>query len=219
VSRAYVFADEAGNFDFRPVKTGASRYFILTTVTMRSCESGDALAALRRELSWEGHDVSNGFHATDDSHDVRMRVFQEIAKHDIGVDTVVLDKPKAQPQTRGSEPTFYKYAWYFHFKYVAPKIVRPADELFVVAAAIETKKKRQAFHGSVQDVVSQVAPVAHFETAFWQASGEPCLQIADYCCWAMQRKWERGDDKWYQMIRPKVRSDYDLWSAGTTTYY
>lgn len=218
MSRVHVFADESGTFDFSR-KAGASRYFILTTVTITTCEVGDALAALRRQLSWEGHDVSNGFHATDDSHDVRLRVFDELAKHSIRVDTVILDKPKAQPQTHWSEATFYKYAWFYHFKYVAPLIVTKTDELFVVAAAIETKKKRQAFHRAVAGVVAQVAPVSAFNTAFWPASGEPCLQVADYFSWAMQRKWERGDDTWHKLIAPQVRTEFDLWAHGTTTYY
>jgi hypothetical protein len=49
----YVFADEAGNFDFSNGQ-GASRYFILCTVTSTHCGAGDALLALRRELGWRG---------------------------------------------------------------------------------------------------------------------------------------------------------------------
>lgn len=214
----YVFADEAGNFDFSRT-TGASRYFILTTITMDNCAVGDALAELRRELTWAGHDVSNGFHAKNDTHAVRSTVYDTLAKHDFRVDAVVLDKAKAQPQTHTSEPMFYKYAWFYHFKYVAPKIVTAKDELFVVGASIETKRKREIFHGAIEDVCAQVAPVARFQTAFWPAAGEPCLQVADYCCWAIQRNWERGDDTWFKLIQSKVRSNYDLWRRGTTTYY
>jgi hypothetical protein len=36
----YVFADEAGNFDFSR-RQGASRYFILCTITSTHCEAGD----------------------------------------------------------------------------------------------------------------------------------------------------------------------------------
>jgi len=218
VALIYVFADEAGNFDFSR-KTGASRYFILATVAMDNCAVGDALARLRRELTWAGHDVSNGFHAKNDTHAVRSAVYDELLKHPFRVDTVVLDKPKAQPQTHTSEPTFYKYAWFYHFKYVAPRIVNADDELLVVAAALETKRKRDVFHAAVEDVCSQVAPVARFQTAFWPAVGEPCLQVADYCCWAIQRKWEQGDDRWYRLIRSKVRSEFNLWGSGRTTYY
>ena len=51
MARVHVFADEGGNFDFSR-NVGASRYFILTTVTMDTTEVGDALTQLRRGLSW-----------------------------------------------------------------------------------------------------------------------------------------------------------------------
>lgn len=56
----FVFADEAGNFDFSRNK-GASRYFILTTVTMDDCRTGDALADLRRSLTWQGINLPRPF--------------------------------------------------------------------------------------------------------------------------------------------------------------
>jgi hypothetical protein len=37
MSTVYLFGDEAGNFDFSD-GLGASRYFILATVTMSSCQ-------------------------------------------------------------------------------------------------------------------------------------------------------------------------------------
>lgn len=218
MSRVHVFADEGGNFDFSRTP-GASRYFILTTVTMDTCEVGDALTSLRRQLSWEGHDLANGFHATNDSYAIRSRVFDELMKHDIRIDAVILDKPKAQPQTHTSEPRFYQYAWFYHFKHVGPTIFRGRDELLVVAAALETKRKRGIFHAAVRDVVGQVTPAPSFNTAFWPAAGEPCLQAADYCCWAIQRKWESGDATWHAKIASKIKTEYDLWALGRKLYY
>jgi hypothetical protein len=218
MSRVHVFADEAGNFDFSR-NVGASRYFILTTVTMDTCAVGDALTDLRRQLSWEGHDLSGGFHANHDSNVIRARVFDELMKHEIRVDSVILDKPKAQPQTHLSEPRFYQYAWFYHFKHVGPLIFKSRDELFVIAAALETKRKRGIFHAAVRDVVNQVTPATPYSTAFWPAAGEPCLQAADYCCWAVQRKWEGRDPTWHAKIAAKIRTEYDLWSPGRTLYY
>lgn len=47
MSRTYVFADEAGNDDFNLDKRNATRYFILTAVTLSDCAIGDQLIALR----------------------------------------------------------------------------------------------------------------------------------------------------------------------------
>lgn len=51
MARRNIFADESGNFDFSR-KPGASKYFILTTVTMGSYAAGDALLQLRE--TWRG---------------------------------------------------------------------------------------------------------------------------------------------------------------------
>src|SRR3990172_9841789 len=40
--RTYVFADESGNFDFS-TRLGATKYFILTTLTAPDCSLGDGL--------------------------------------------------------------------------------------------------------------------------------------------------------------------------------
>lgn len=58
----YILGDESDNFDFQ-TKKGGSRYFILTTGMMTSCEVGDALLALRRELAWKNVLLTEQSHA------------------------------------------------------------------------------------------------------------------------------------------------------------
>lgn len=218
MARVSIFADESGNFDFS-LRPGASRYFILTTVACADYSVGDALLQLRRQLAWEGLGVNSEFHATTDSLDVRARVFALLRQHDFRVDATILEKAKAQPQTRTTDETFYQYAWYYHLRRLASRIVRPNDEMFVVGASLGTKKKRVLMHNAVRDVVRQVAPTVHYRTASWSADSEPCLQVADYCCWALSRKWERNNTSDYDLIASKVASEYDLWRTGTTRYY
>jgi len=217
VARVFVFADEAGNFDFSR-RQGASRYFILTTVTAQDCSVGDELSGLRRQLSWEGTSVDSGFHATTDPWPVRNRVFTALSGHALRIDATILEKSKAEPKLVASEVRFYQYAWYLHFKFLAPQIAHGGDELHVFAASIETSKKRGAFDGAVQDVVQQVTPTVHYRTAFWPSSSDPCLQAADYACWAVQRSWEQGDPSVLAKV-PSVRSQFDVFRRGTTHYY
>lgn len=213
----YVFADEAGNFDFSN-RPGASRFFILCTVTTDSCDVGDALLALRRELGWKGHHLDRVFHASEDPQAVRDEVFELLRTHDFRVDATVLEKCKAQPHLQDG-PSIYKMAWYLHFKHVAPRIVNQSHRMFVVASRLGTKKARGALHGAVDQVVEQVAPCRSHRVAFWPADSDPCLQVADYCTWAIQRKWEHGDARSHVLISSKVKSEFDVWQLGSTTYY
>lgn len=218
MARISIFADESGNFDFSR-KNGASRYFILTTVSCPDFGVGDALLDLRRELAWAGIGVESEFHATTDKLEVRARVFDLLQQYDFRVDATILEKAKAQPKTRTSDEVFYRYAWYYHMKHVAPRIVREHDELFVVGASLGTKKKRTLMHNAVRDVVQQVTPTVHYRTASWAAQSEPCLQVADYCCWAISRKWERGITEEYDRIAPRIATEFDLWRRGTKVHY
>lgn len=213
----YVFADEAGNFDFSRGR-GASRYFTLVTVTLKTCEIGNRLLALRRDLGWRGIHLNSVFHATEDPQSVRDEVFELIGSADFRIDATLLEKSKAQPHLCDDE-SIYKMAWYLHLKHVAPQVVGHSDRLFVVAAGIGTKRKRGRFYDAVYDVVSQVARCRSYRVAFWPASNEPCLQVADYCTWAIQRKWERGDTRSYDLISDKIATEFDVWSAGQTHYY
>ncbi|MFN2397724.1 MAG: DUF3800 domain-containing protein [Gemmatimonadaceae bacterium] len=218
MSRRYIFADESGNFDFSR-KPGASKYFILTTVTADGFDAGQALLDLRRELAWHGVGLDREFHATTDSQKVRDYVFAVLGQHEFRVDATILQKSKAQPSIRTTDERFYKMAWYLHMKYLAPLVVTRDDELFVVGASIGTKKRRSAFHGAVADVLQQVSPTTRFRVASWDATSDPCLQVADYCCWAIQRKWENNDARNHVLIAGIIKSEFEAFRVGPVEYY
>ena len=65
----------------------------------------------------------------------------------------------------------------------------------------------------------KVSPTASLRIACWPAAIDPALQVADYCSWAIQRKWERGDARSYASIANKVKSEFDLFERGKVIYY
>lgn len=213
----YVFADESGNFDFS-LKTGASRYFVLTTVTTADPGALHDLVDLRRHLAWRGLGVQGPLHATDDEQTVRDEVFAVISGLDIRADSLIVEKRKAKPHLQDEQP-LYKLAWYLHFKYVAPRVVSPDDQLLVLAASIGTRRKRKTMRAALDDVVSQVAPCAEHQVAWWPAESDPGLWVADYICWAVQRKWELGDMRSYDLISHLLKSEKDIFAIGKTFYY
>lgn len=138
----YVFGDEAGNFDFS-LDQGASRYFVLCTVTMDDPSVGNDLLALRRDMAWRGVALDSELHATTDKQAVRDEVFALLAKSAFRVDATIFEKRKTQPH-RQNEDGFYQLAWFLHFKFVAPKIAKAGDRLLVTAASLGFKRKREA---------------------------------------------------------------------------
>ena len=218
MKRINIYADESGNFDWSHPPKG-SKYYIVTTVVVDDLGIEEELLSLRRELAWSGAEIQRHFHATEETQAIRDRVFGIIASHDLRVDATILEKPKAQPHLRTTNVRFYQYAWFYHMKYIAPRVASSHDELFVVAASLSTKARRGAFHAAVRDVMQQTAPTTQFRTACWPSAIDPCLQVADYCCWAIQRRWEMGDNRSYDLIQHQVHSMFDVFRFGTTSYY
>lgn len=113
----------------------------------------------------------------------------------------------------------YQYGWHYHFKHGFAPYIDSDDELLITAATIGTKAAQKRFTNAVNEVVQQHVPRNQWATTFWPSAADPCLQIADYCTWAIQRKWERGDDRSYRVIADRITREYDLWRHGTTHHY
>jgi hypothetical protein len=223
MSRVYVFGDEAGDLAFKPASPpGISRYFIIGTVAMDDCSIANKLIELRREFAWNGLHLDE-FHATVDKQRVRDRVYETISEHDLRFDATILDKRKAYPYTYSDPLYFYKLAWYLHFKDLAPAIADAKDELLVVASSLQIKRKKKtskaAIHKAVTEVVNQVSPTVICHCAFTPAKTDPCLQVADYMTWAVQRKFEMSDERSYDLIKNQVSSIYQPFIRGTKHFF
>ena len=81
------------------------------------------------------------------------------------------------------------------------------------------KLAEASFRSAFNDVFDQTAPHPNFVLDFPLAMADPCLQIADYCAWAIGRKWNNGKNDFYNHIAGHIRSEFDLWKNGTKTHY
>lgn len=218
MSRAYIFSDEAGCFVFQN-NGRASRYFLVCTILLEDCSIGNGLLELRRDMVWRKLPVKEEFHATEDANSIRDGVYQFLALQNFRIDITLLEKSKAHPETRETQEKFYKYDWNCHFAHVGAELIAGKDEISITAAALGTKKGQAVYTAAVNDVVQQTIKRQQWATFFPRAVAEPCLQVADYCAWAVQRKWERGETKWYERISAKIHTEYDVWGSETHRFY
>lgn len=214
----YLFSDEAGDFTFKK-SDRISRYFIICTLSTDSLDMALALKRLRHDLLHEGLPLGDFFHATVDKQAVRDRVYAEMMKHDFTFQATICEKSKAQPQVTQNKARFYKYPWYYHFKFGLAPGLRKHLKLTVTAASIGTKKERLTYTNSLKDVIQQCVPDIPWAVDFRPSMACPMLQAADYCAWAVQRKWERKDTRAFDLIADRMDYEYDLWEKGTTHYY
>lgn len=217
---AYLFLDEAGNFDFSPTGT---RYFVLTSVaTRRPFPVHGSLDDYKHDCLEFGLDAEY-FHCADDNPRVRKRVFDLIAANvgSLRIDCLVVEKPKTGPALR-EDKRFYPEMLGHLLKYVIPREMNggSVDEVIVITDTIPIQKKRQAVEKAIKGALATMLPPGMRYRILHHASRSHYgLQVADYCSWAVFRKWQKGETAYYDLLKPAIRSEFEIFRSGTRQYY
>jgi hypothetical protein len=225
MNELYVFVDESGNFDFSP--TG-SLYFVMSAVV-----TSDPIQGVDLLLKWRHHVLAGAdghpqavskprdcthFHCSEDEQYTRNGVFSIIEKLDVSVYSVIVQKNKAKPSIR-TQDIFYQRT----FKALVPYILRrneQSDPVHVFVSQIGLKSKRSAMVASLKEALNAgKGGFRHYYLHFHPNHSHHMLQVSDYVCWAIARKWERNDDRSHATVAGKIATEFDLFSRGTRTYY
>jgi hypothetical protein len=131
-----------------------------------------------------------------------------------------VEKRKAGPALRPVEQ-FYPRMLGYLLRYLVNGIEANAySELIVVTDALPVERKRRAIEKAVKVTLARMLPAGTQYRALHHASKSSFeLQVADYCNWAVFRKWERGDVRSYELVKPAITSEYDIFQTGTRLYY
>jgi hypothetical protein len=215
----YIFLDEGGNLDF---SGSGTKYFTLTSLSKeRPFEAYKAMNELKYDLI-ECETEIEYFHASEDRQAVRNEVFEIINTHldQTRLDSLIVEKIKTGPALQAEEK-FYPRMLGYLLKYVVNGYdLTMLEKVIVFTDSIPVQRKRKAIQKAIKIFLANVLPAGVTYGIYHHASKSNFdLQIADYCNWAVYRKWESGDARSYDIIRRVVRSEFDIFQKGTKYYY
>lgn len=215
----YIFLDEGGNLDF---SGSGTKYFTLTSARMvRPFLISHILIQLKYDLIEYGLDFEY-FHCTKNNKYVRERVFGILEDNidRVCIDSLLIEKRKTGPALQPTKQ-FYPRMLGYLLRYIVNGInLDEIAEIIVITDTIPVQKKRAAVEKAVKVTLKAMLPAScRFRVLHHSSKSNIGLQIADYCNWAVYRKWETGDDTHFEKIRKGMNSCYDLFQSGTTYYY
>ena len=199
-----------------------TRHFVLTSVSMtRPFQVTEALEAYKYDCLEYGLSQEY-FHCADDNVHVRAKVFDIICAHldGIEVNSLIVDKRKTSPALQ-SEHRFYPEMLGNLVKFVlsSPSHVE-ADEVIIITDTVPLHRRRQAIEKAIKGALARMVPSGtRYRVLHHDSRSHHGLQIADYCCWAIFRKHEKGDQVAFDRLRPAIRSEFDIFRRGTRYYY
>jgi hypothetical protein len=189
----YLFLDEGGNLDFSPSGT---RFFTLTSVAMtRPFDVLLPLAQLKYDLIEEDRNIER-VHASEDRQAVRDRVFAILQSHlhDVRIDSIIVEKCRADPSLH-DEVRFYPAMLGTLLEGVLSSYTAAEVwQVIVVTDRIPVSKRRRAVEKAIKPALAgMLAHPAPYRVLHHASCSSAGLQVADYCNWAIYRKWDRGD--------------------------
>lgn len=215
----YIFLDEAGDFNF---SVSGTKFFTVTSVAkVRPFDVSQALHSIKYDVIEEGVDTEY-FHASEDKQKTRDKVFDVIQRNlkvEV-IDCLVVEKAKTGPALQ-VPAKFYPRMLGYLLKYVLEKSdLSDVSELIIFTDSIPLQKKRKAIEKAIKITLRAELP-SSVPFRLIHHSSKSCfgLQIADYCNWAIFRKWERDDMRSYDLIKHGIRSEFDIFRTGATRYY
>jgi hypothetical protein len=215
----YVFLDEAGDPNFSATGT---KFFTVSSITKTRTFSWDTpMISLKHDLIETGIDLEY-FHASEDRQCVRDKVFRIVCDNlsDARLDSIIIEKRKTWPALREMEK-FYPRMLGYLLRYVLEKRnLSGFAGVIVITDSIPIKRRRESVEKAIKQTISKILPVETKYRIFHHAS-KSCigLQIADYCNWAIFRKWEREDLRSYELIKRWVKSEFEIFKSGDRYYY
>jgi hypothetical protein len=217
-------------------RSGCPRFFILGKLGVEDPVSlGTELDSLRHDflndpyfkdvpsMQLENRKTALGFHAKDDLPEIRREVFRVLKKHECRFYAVVRDKMDvlAYVKHRREKEVSYRYRQNELYDTLVSELFQQfhgsmSDDM-VITFARRGSKPRQTALLSALEKAERV-----FEGAFGfrrdrkvsvdSSTPQKCpgLQAADYFLWALQRFYERGEDRYISFIWDRVGGINDL---------
>ena len=213
----YIFIDESGNFDFSPSGT---KYFVLTAfATFSPVEERDMLLRLKYDLLSSGINQEY-FHATEDKQIIRDKVyaFLEDMQSKYEIHSVIARKNKTNPSLY-DEQFFYELICKTLLRYIFQGKLRRVDNIVVVLGSLFTRRKQEAILNTLHNFLKFNFSSIHSQIYFHQSGNDLNCQLADYCCWAISVKYTRNEQRPYQIIKKRIKSEFNIFKTGDTIYY
>ncbi|MYB51347.1 MAG: DUF3800 domain-containing protein [Acidobacteriia bacterium] len=155
---------------------------------------------------------------------MRNEVFDLIAADldALHINCLVVEKRKARPELwRGDSLRIYQWMLgYFMRRLVAEEKAAGTKKVVAITDSLPHARKRTAIAKQIKSAASRKQLAGIQYCLLHHASRSHFgLQMADYCSWAIQRKWEKAELYAYDRIKPAIRSELDIFRRGTTHYY
>jgi hypothetical protein len=226
----YIFVDEAGDMDFSA--NGSKHYMFNFLVKKRPFNLHEYISNYRYSLLERNLDPLNqtrldieAFHAHKDNKYIKQELFNIIStftKESVKVYSYILEKPKVEPTKRKEKNKFYIDNLNYSIQRLLDNLKIDTD-FIIITDRLPVQKNKSKMVGALKKGMNEYIKRNRLQIRydiFHHASASSAnLQIVDYIGWAIYRKYERGEDRYYQYIKNYILDEELMTKNREITHY
>lgn len=201
---AYVFLDESGDLGF---SKKSSKWFLFTvalTSNPRLLEK--AVRKVWKPLK-KKHKKLGELHASHQEEITRKRMLKILSEiEDLKVFSVVLNKEKVYVDLQNQKHYLYNSTAnvLLGMLHDNKEILKDDEPLHIYIDRKDTKKTVRENFIELLTESMKIKRTAQFSIVLDSSHDNKSLQAVDFISWAIYQKYEKGDEKYYKIIKDKI---------------
>lgn len=215
---SYIFLDESGDLGFDFSKRKTSKYFVISFLFVKNEQDKKSIGKIIKK-------IFNGFTKTEIKHHAgilhcfkekpktRINLLKQVIAKDVLILAIYLNKSKVYTKLQDEKQVLYNYVTNILLDRVfTKKFISLRGKIFLVASRRETNKfLNDNFCNYLSGQVKnkhQLDIEIQIKTPF----EEKCLQVVDFACWSIFRKYEHHEESYYNLLKSKIVQENPLFS-------
>ena len=210
---AYIFLDESGDLGFDFSKKGTSKFFIVTLLFIENSKGPieKIVKKTHSELADKFKRRIGVLHSVNERPITRQRLLRRVSEKDCTIMTIYLNKQKVFTRLQDEKQVLYNYVTNILLDRIFIKrIVSPEKPIEFIASRRETNK---FLNENFRDYLMRQVKNNHkgiIKISVKTPAEEKCLQAVDFLSWSFFRKYEKGDDSYYNIFKNKIVEESPL---------
>lgn len=211
---AYIFLDESGDLGFNFKKKKTSKYFVVTFLFVKEKIPLERIVKkiFKGFSKIEVKNHNGALHAYKETPRTRQKLLNLFREKNMSnVLVIYLNKKKVYTKLQDEKQVLYNYVTNILLDRVCTKKLIPIDEkILLVASRRETNKfLNQNFTSYLKNQVKNNHKI-NIDVEIKSPTQEKALQVVDMLSWSIFRKYEHGDESYYNLIKPDIVEENSL---------
>ncbi|MCX5718320.1 MAG: DUF3800 domain-containing protein [Nitrospirae bacterium] len=209
---AFIFMDESGDLGFDFTKKKTSKFFVITCLFVENKGLLEKIVKkTHSQLQKKYKRKFGNLHCVKEKPVTRQRLLRLMTEKECFVMTIYLNKKRVYTKLQNEKQVLYNYvANILLDRIYSKKIIPIGSAVKLIASRRETNKfLNENFKNYLNSQVEN-RHKAKIEVLIRSPHEEKSLQAVDFVSWAIFRKYEYGDDSYYNSIKNKIVEENPL---------